>query len=69
VTGVQTCALPICLSLIQELPSVGFLPGQWQAIVDLRNLFDQQASVSDDRQELLASRFNRIIRVGVSLRF
>jgi hypothetical protein len=54
---------------VQQLPSAGFLPGQWQAIVDLRNLFDQQASVSDDRQELLASRFNRIIRIGVSLRF
>jgi hypothetical protein len=59
----------LSLSFVQQLPSAGFLPGQWQAIVDLRNLFDQQASVSDDRQELLASRFNRIIRIGVSLRF
>jgi hypothetical protein len=53
----------------QELPMLGFLPGQWAAIVDLRNLLDQQASVSDDRQELIASRFHRLLRIGVSLRF
>src|SRR5262249_44308475 len=53
----------------QDLPMLGFLPGQWAAIIDLRNLLDQQASVMDDRQELIASRFHRLVRVGVSLRF
>jgi hypothetical protein len=55
--------------ITQELPMLGFLPGQWAAIIDLRNLLDQQASVADDRQELIASRFHRLVRVGVSLRF
>lgn len=59
----------VSVSLTQELPSVSFIPGQWAAVVDLRNLFDQQTAVGDDRQELIASRFHRLIRVGVSLRF
>jgi Carboxypeptidase regulatory-like domain len=59
----------ISLSLAQELPSFGFLPGQWEAVVDLRNLLDQQSSVADDRQELVASRFHRLVRIGLSLRF
>lgn len=56
-------------SISQDLPNVSFLPGQWAAVIDLRNLLDQQASVVDDRQELVASRFHRLIRVGLSLRF
>ncbi|MFP5264299.1 MAG: carboxypeptidase regulatory-like domain-containing protein [Blastocatellia bacterium] len=59
----------LSLSLAQELPSLGFIPGQWEAVVDVRNLLDQQSSVSDDRQELMASRFHRLVRVGLSLRF
>lgn len=59
----------LSVSLTQELPTLGFIPGQWAAVVDLRNLLDQQASVSDERQELVASRFHRLIRVGLSLRF
>ena len=59
----------LSVSLTQELPTVGFMPGQWAAVVDLRNIFDQQSSISDDRQELIASRYHRLIRVGVSLRF
>jgi len=55
--------------ITQELPVLGFLPGQWAAIIDLRNLLDQQASISDDRQELIASRFHRLVRVGVTFRF
>jgi Carboxypeptidase regulatory-like domain len=57
------------VSFTQELPSPSFIPGQWQAVIDLRNLLDQQASVADDRQELVASRFHRLVRVGLSLRF
>jgi len=59
----------LSVSLTQDLPNIGNLPGQWQALIDLRNLLDQQASVADDRQELVASRFHRLIRVGVSFRF
>lgn len=59
----------LSVSLTQELPALGFIPGQWAAVVDLRNLLDQQASVTDERQELVASRFHRLIRVGLSLRF
>jgi hypothetical protein len=59
----------LSVSLTQELPTLGFIPGQWAAVVDLRNLLDQQTSVADDRQELVASRFHRLIRVGLSLRF
>jgi hypothetical protein len=55
--------------ITQELPVLGFLPGQWAAIIDLRNLLDQQTSIADDRQELIASRFHRLVRVGISLRF
>jgi hypothetical protein len=59
----------LSVSLTQELPSLGFIPGQWAAVVDLRNLLDQQASIGDERQELVASRFHRLIRIGVALRF
>jgi len=59
----------VSVSLVQELPSVSFIPGQWAAVIDLRNLFDQQASISDERQELIASRFHRLVRIGLSLRF
>ena len=59
----------LSVSLTQELPSLGFIPGQWAAVVDLRNLLDQQASITDERQELVASRFHRLIRIGLSLRF
>lgn len=59
----------LSLSVSQDLPNVSFLPGQWAAVIDLRNLLDQQASIVDDRQELVASRFHRLVRVGLSLRF
>lgn len=59
----------LSVSLTQELPSLGFIPGQWAAVVDLRNLLDQQASITDERQELVASRFHRLVRIGLSLRF
>jgi hypothetical protein len=59
----------LSVSLTQELPILGFMPGQWAAVVDLRNLLDQQASITDERQELVASRFHRLIRIGLSLRF
>jgi hypothetical protein len=59
----------LSVSLTQELPSLGFIPGQWAAVIDLRNLLDQQGSIADERQELVASRFHRLVRIGLSLRF
>ena len=59
----------ISVSLTQELPSLSFIPGQWAAVIDLRNLLDQQGSIADERQELVASRFHRLVRIGLSLRF
>ena len=59
----------ISVSVTQALPTLGLVPGHWEAVVDVRNLLDQQSSVSDDRQELVASRFHRLVRVGVSVRF
>lgn len=59
----------LSISVTQDLPSVSFIPGQWAAVIDLRNLMDQQASIVDDRQELVASRFHRLVRVGLALRF
>lgn len=59
----------LSVSVTQDLPSVSFIPGQWAAVIDLRNLLDQQTSVADDRQELVASRFHRLVRIGLALRF
>ena len=59
----------LSISVTQDLPSVSFIPGQWAAVIDLRNLMDQQASIVDDRQELVASRFHRLVRIGLALRF
>jgi Carboxypeptidase regulatory-like domain len=59
----------VSVSLMQELPSISFVPGQWTALVDLRNLFDQQGAIAEDRQELVASRYHRLVRVGLSVRF
>jgi hypothetical protein len=59
----------ISISFNQALPNFGFIPGQLEALVDVRNLLDQQASVADERQQLINSRFNRLVRVGLSMRF
>ena len=53
----------------QELPTFNLIPGQLSAVLDVRNLLDQQASVNDDQQELISIRFHRLVRVGVALRF
>jgi hypothetical protein len=59
----------LSISLNQTLPTFGFIPGQLEAVVDVRNLLDQQAMVADERQQLVNSRFNRLVRVGLSMRF
>lgn len=55
--------------LTQDLPSFALVPGQWALVVDVRNLFDQQDSTGDEFQQLIASRFQRLVRLGVSVRF
>ncbi len=59
----------VSFTLTQTIPNLGVIPGQLQAVIDVRNLFDQQLSIADERQQLIASRFNRFVRVGVSMRF
>lgn len=59
----------ISVLLTQDLPSFGLVPGQWTLVLDVRNLFDQQDSASDEFEELIASRFHRLVRLGVSVRF
>lgn len=59
----------ISISLSQALPDFGILPGHWEVMADLRNLLDQQASIADETQQLISSRYNRLVRVGVSMRF
>jgi hypothetical protein len=59
----------LSLLVTQDLPNFGVVPGHLEAILDVRNLLDQQTSAADDRQELIASRFRRLVRVGLSLRF
>src|SRR5262249_24759306 len=59
----------VSFTVTQTIPNLGVIPGQLEAVIDVRNLFDQQLSVADDRQQLIANRFNRFVRVGVSMRF
>ena len=66
---IETYDPNINVYVAQELPDFGFVPGQLELILDLRNLLDQQTSIQDERQELVASRFHRLVRVGLSVRF
>ena len=59
----------INVALTQDLPEIGLVPGHWQAVLDLRNLLDQQIAISDEHQELSSSRFHRLVRVGLAVRF
>ncbi len=59
----------VSLLLTQELPTFNLIPGQLTAVVDVRNLLDQQTAVSDEQQELISTRCRRLVRVGVALRF
>jgi hypothetical protein len=53
--------------IAQSLPSFGFLPGQWEATLDVRNIFDTRPRVDDS--ELSLSDYRRLVRAGLSLRF
>lgn len=50
----------------QPLPSFGFLPGQWEATFDIRNIFDTRRMVDED---LSVVEYSRFVRAGVALRF
>jgi hypothetical protein len=52
--------------IAQPIPSFGFLPGQWEATIDLRNIFDARHAVDDD---LSIAEYSRFVRAGVALRF
>lgn len=51
----------------QQLPMPDFLPGQWEAIVDVRNAFDSVPG-SEDGEVLLVD-YGRLVRAGLSFRF
>jgi hypothetical protein len=51
----------------QSLPMPDFFPGEWEAMVDVRNLFDA-APAREDR-ELTLVEYSRLVRAGLSFRF
>ena len=53
--------------LSQQLPMPDFIPGQWEAIVDVRNAFASSAGTDDG--EILLVDYGRLIRAGVTFRF
>jgi hypothetical protein len=59
----------LSVMVTQDIPELGFLPGDWQASLDARNLLDQQERVSVDGQTRLLSQAHRLIRGSVSVRF
>jgi hypothetical protein len=59
----------LSVAITQDLPELGLLPGDWQATVDARNLFDQQDHVCADGQARLLSQNQRSFRGSVSVRF
>jgi hypothetical protein len=58
----------INIYVTQELPNFG-LPVRWEALVDVRNLFDETAGVEDGVQQLIAARTRRTVRGGVAFRW
>ncbi|HQR38476.1 MAG TPA: TonB-dependent receptor [Blastocatellia bacterium] len=51
----------------QSIPMPGFMPGRWEALLDIRNVFDN-VPVSEDNEVSLVE-YSRLIRAGVSFRF
>lgn len=58
----------INIYVTQELPNFG-LPVRWQALVDVRNLFDQSTGVDDGAIQLITARTRRTVRGGVAFRW
>lgn len=51
----------------QQLPMPDFIPGQWEATVDVRNAFASSSGTDDG--EILLVDYGRLIRAGVTFRF
>ena len=58
----------INIYVTQDLPNFG-LPGHWQALVDVRNLFDQSVGADDGIVQLIAARNRRAVRGGLAFRW
>jgi hypothetical protein len=58
----------INIYVTQELPNFG-LPVRWEAIVDVRNLFDEASGVDDGAFQLVAARTRRTVRGGLAFRW
>lgn len=51
----------------QDIPMFSFIPGQWTATLDVRNVFDARGPMIDE--DTTIADFSRLVRAGVSLRF
>jgi len=58
----------INIYVTQELPNFG-LPVRWQALVDVRNLFDEASGADDGAFQLIAARTRRTVRGGLAFRW
>jgi hypothetical protein len=58
----------INIYVTQELPNFG-LPVRWEALVDVRNLFDEASGVDDGAFQLIAARTRRTVRGGLAFRW
>jgi len=58
----------INIYVTQELPNFG-LSVRWQALVDVRNLFDEASGVDDGVFQLIAARTRRTVRGGLAFRW
>jgi hypothetical protein len=58
----------INIYIAQDLPNFG-LPVRWQAIVDIRNLLDQNKGVEDGALQLAAAAARRSVRGGLAFRW
>ncbi|GBC77566.1 hypothetical protein HRbin08_01045 [bacterium HR08] len=59
----------LTLVIAQELPSVAFLPGRWEAIIEARNLIAWPQNARAEGSGLLLVRAPRSIRGSLALRF
>ena len=55
------------LVVYQSIPTPGFFPGQLEALVDVRNIFDSVPVTEDG--EILLNDYSRLVRAGLSFRF
>jgi hypothetical protein len=51
----------------QTLPVPDFFPGQWEALLDVRNVFASVPATED--RELMLADYSRLVRAGLSFRF